>query len=79
MDPVQAVLEAIPALQPYAATIGIIYTCAVMTCSVLASRLPPPTADSSPLRKVMYRVVQVIAFNTGHAVNASDPKVTGEK
>lgn len=63
-------LAAFPSAAPY-------ITGAVAIAAVLAIVLPPPDTGSPQAYTVLYRVVNSIALNFGHAKNATDPTVAG--
>ena len=68
MDLLQA-LAAIPGMEglvPYLAL-------AVAVCAALATCLPPPAADASGIYGFIYRAVNLLAANVGHARNATAP------
>lgn len=49
----------------------------IAVASVVAVFLPPPDAGSPRAYGALYRVIQTIALNVGHAKNATDPQVAG--
>lgn len=66
---VMTAISQIPGIGPWLPYIIL----AIVVCTVLAACLPPPTPTSSQLYQALYRLVQWVAFNIGHATNASDP------
>ena len=62
-------LYAIPGIGPALPYI----TLAVAVASALGSVIPAPDATSSWVQVAIYRLVNVLAINFGHARNAADP------
>lgn len=52
-------------------------TAAIAIAAAIAMVLPPPDAGSNKGYVALYRVIQSIALNFGHAKNATDPQVAG--
>ena len=48
----------------------------VTVCAVLASALPPPKKNSPALFKLVYNLINAIAFNFGRARNLNAPPKT---
>jgi hypothetical protein len=46
----------------------------VAVASALAPLLPPPAADANAVWVGVYRAVNFVALNMGHAKNGTDPK-----
>jgi hypothetical protein len=65
-------VTSIPGVGPY-----LPYVIAFGTiCSAIATLLPPPLAGGSPIYATIYRLVNWMALNIGHARNASAPAPT---
>ena len=52
-------------------------TAAIAIAAIIATVLPPPDQGSNKGYVVLYRAVQSVALNFGHAKNATDPQVAG--
>jgi hypothetical protein len=52
-------------------------TCVIAIAAAIAIVLPPPDQGSNKGYVVLYRAVQSVALNFGHAKNATDPQVAG--
>lgn len=63
---VMAAISGVPGIGPYLPYIA----AAVALCSALAPLIPPSAGW-------LYRAVNFIALNLGHARNATDPKING--
>lgn len=62
-------LVALPFVGPYVPYV----TFTVLACSALATQLPPPSPVAWRLYQGLYRTVNLIALNFGHARNAGAP------
>lgn len=49
-------------------------TALVAVMAAVAPFVPPPGADAGVVYVTVYRVVNAVALNFGHAKNATDPK-----
>lgn len=65
-----AILAAFPALAPYVPVI-------IAVAAILASLLPAPAAATGGAYALLYRLVNLLGANVGHARNASDPAAGG--
>ena len=64
-----AAIAGIPGIGPYIPYLML----AVTVAALLAAIMPPPTETSSPAYAALYRFVNVVAANVGHARNAPAP------
>ena len=46
-------------------------------CAAVAALLPAPSEQSGKWYRWLYRIINLIAVNAGHAKNASAPKAQG--
>lgn len=65
-------IAAIPGIGPALPYLAV----AVALCALLAMALPPPADGGSPVYATIYRLINLIGANKGHATNATAPATT---
>jgi hypothetical protein len=65
-------IAAIPGVGPVLPYLAV----AVAACALLAMALPPPATGGSAVYATLYRMVNLVAANKGHATNANAPAVS---
>lgn len=66
MDPITTITTIFPALAPYAG----VAAGAIAICSAVSTMLPAPAANASGFYPVVYKTLNFVALNMGHATNA---------
>lgn len=68
-------ISQIPGIGPFLPYIALVITIG----AAVATILPAPVSTSGVWYQMLYRGVQWLALNAGHAKNAEDPQITNKK